>query len=132
MYLPPLSYFVRFCLTPPTPPKIGHHLCTFPYVKFKRKGLLMDPPVCILYSLEAAFCYVISSPPFRQGMLIGIDFQILIVLQCRVVGTAGARGQPPPPKKKGQKLKQKHLLWTFAPATQSPSPPRFSDLPTAL
>ena len=40
----------------------------------------MDPPVCILYSLEAAFCYVISSPPFRQGMLIGIDFQILIVL----------------------------------------------------
>ena len=29
-YLPPLSYFVRFCLTPPTPPKIGHHLCMFP------------------------------------------------------------------------------------------------------
>ena len=54
----------------------------------------MDPPVCILYSLEAAFCYVISSPPFRQGMLIGIDFQILIVLQCRAVGSGGARGQP--------------------------------------
>ena len=29
-YLPPLSDFVLFCLTPPTPPKIGHHLCTFP------------------------------------------------------------------------------------------------------
>ena len=29
-YLPPLSYFVRFCLTPPTPPKIGHHLWMFP------------------------------------------------------------------------------------------------------
>ena len=46
---------------------------------------------CIVYSLEAAFCYVISSPPFRQGMLIGIDFQILIVLQCRAVGTGGGR-----------------------------------------
>ena len=32
-YLPPLSDFVLFCLTPPTPPKIGHHLCTFPYSK---------------------------------------------------------------------------------------------------
>ena len=29
-YLPPLSDFVLFCLTPPTPPKIGHHLCMFP------------------------------------------------------------------------------------------------------
>ena len=31
-YLPPLSDFVLFCLTPPTPPKIGHHLCMFPNV----------------------------------------------------------------------------------------------------
>ena len=76
----------------------------------------MDPPVCILYSLEAAFCYVISSPPFRQGMLIGIDFQILIVLQCRVVGTGGARRGPPPPKKRAKIESQ-----TFAPA---PGPPR--------
>ena len=29
-YLPPLSDFVPFCLTPPSPPKIGHHLCMFP------------------------------------------------------------------------------------------------------
>ena len=29
----PLSHFVQFCLTPPTPPKIGHHLCTFPNLK---------------------------------------------------------------------------------------------------
>ena len=29
-YLPPLSYFVPTLLDPPSPPKIGHHLCTFP------------------------------------------------------------------------------------------------------
>ena len=29
-YLPPLSDFVPFCLTPPSPPKIGHHLCMSP------------------------------------------------------------------------------------------------------
>ena len=79
----------------------------------------MDPPVCILYSLEAAFCYVISSPPFRQGMLIGIDFQILIVLLCRVVGTGGARGQPPPSQKRGAKI-AKIEAETFATATQAP------------
>ena len=31
-YLPPLSDFVPFCLTPPPPPKIGHHLCMFPNI----------------------------------------------------------------------------------------------------
>ena len=41
-YLPPLSDFVLFCLTTPTSPKIGHHLCMFPYLSekygtFKRK-----------------------------------------------------------------------------------------------
>ena len=30
-YLPPLSDFVLTLLDPPSPPKIGHHLCTFPY-----------------------------------------------------------------------------------------------------
>ena len=34
-YLPPLSDFVLFCLTPPSPPKIGHHLCTFPWGIYK-------------------------------------------------------------------------------------------------
>ena len=34
-YLPPLSDFVLFCLTSPTPPKIGHHLCTFPNYKLQ-------------------------------------------------------------------------------------------------
>jgi hypothetical protein len=32
-YLPPLSYLVPILLDPPSPKKIGHHLCTFPYVK---------------------------------------------------------------------------------------------------
>ena len=29
-YLPPLVPFCPILLDPPTPPKIGHHLCTFP------------------------------------------------------------------------------------------------------
>ena len=32
-YLPPLSDFVLLCLKPPSPSIIGHHLCTFPYLK---------------------------------------------------------------------------------------------------
>ena len=34
-YLPPLSDFVPIWLDPPSPPKIGHHLCTFPYDKLE-------------------------------------------------------------------------------------------------
>ena len=38
-YPPPLSDFVLFCLTPPSPPKIGHHLCTLP--KSNKKNVMI-------------------------------------------------------------------------------------------
>ena len=56
-YLPPLSDFLPTLLDPPFPPKIGHHLCTFPnfqiYSKREKTNQLL--PFYIRKQKEAQF-----------------------------------------------------------------------------
>ena len=54
-YLPPLSNFVRFCLTPPTPSKIGHHYWMFPYPAIYQIPI----GVCVMYLLLIIYCFIV-------------------------------------------------------------------------
>ena len=56
----PLSDFVLFCLTPPSPPKIGHHLCTFPKSCGRSAGKAMQllQSAKVLCGFETEMCSV--------------------------------------------------------------------------